>query len=122
MIEIGIETSILEDILSGKKTIECRLGKQKFLKIRPGDVLSIREDTWKGDKILRSIPNRAEIKVTQILYFETFTEAFASIDFKEAIPSAASPSEAVEAYRKFYTSEDEKKYGVVAIYFELLQF
>ncbi len=58
---IGIESSIFKDIVRGGKTIEERLGKPKYLKIRVGDILSIREDIFEGDTIKKSIPDSARI-------------------------------------------------------------
>jgi len=83
-------------------------------------VLSLREDVWENGQIVRSIPDRAKVRITQILYFETLEEMLSSIDFTKAIPDAASPEEALAAYRKFYTENDEAEFGVMAISFDLM--
>jgi ASC-1-like (ASCH) protein len=119
MLEIGIEISILRDILDGKKTVEGRLGKPKFLKLRVGDEISLREDIWKDGTIVDSVPDRARIKVEQLLYFESFEEMFGSVNFKSAVPSATTVDEAIAAYRQFYSPEDEYGFGAVAIMFSL---
>jgi len=119
MQEIGVETTILAQILSGEKTIEARLGKPKFLKIRTGDILSLREDVWENDSIVREVHNRASIKVTQLLYFESFDELFSAIDYKATLPTAESKVDALNIYRQFYSPEDEYEYGVIAITFKL---
>jgi ASC-1-like (ASCH) protein len=120
MQEIGIESAALEEILLGNKTIEGRLGKPKFLKLRVGDELNLREDIWEDNKITESIPNRAIIKITQLLYFETLIEMLESIDITKLIPTLNSPEDALAVYRKFYSEEDEEEYGVIAITFELV--
>ena len=117
MQEIGIESLLLQDILSGKKTIELRLGKPKYIKLRVGDTLSLREDVWDDGNIIESTPDQAEIVIKQLLYFEHFDEALSSIDFQVAIPAAKSKAEALAVYRKFYSPEDEEEYGVIAITF-----
>lgn len=118
MQEIGIESSLVEAIRSGDKTIEGRLGKLRFLKIAEGDVLSVREDLWLDGKIIDSFTDSIRINITQVLYFETFKEMMNAVDFQAAIPSAKNINEAVAKYKEFYTGEDEKKFGVVALFFE----
>ncbi len=119
MQEIGIESSLLSEIVAGRKTIELRLGKPKFIKLRVGDELSLREDIWQNEAIVDSTPDQATVVITQLLYFEHFDEALSFIDFRAAIPSADSKAEALAIYRKFYSPEDEEEYGVVAITFAL---
>ena len=119
MHEIGIEKSLLQSILGGKKTIEGRLGKPKYLKLRVGDKLHLREDVWKDGSITASTPNIATATITQLLYFESFEEMFNSVNYAAAVPSADNPDEALEVYKNFYTPEDEAEYGVVAITFTL---
>ena len=120
MQEIGIESSLFQDILAGKKTVEIRLGKSKYIKMCVGDTLSIREDVWQGDRIVSSMPDQARIIITQLLYFEYLEEALDSIGFQAAIPSATSKKEALARYRTFYTAKDEEEYGVIAITFSLV--
>ena len=118
MEEIGIDSELAKEIQNGNKYIEGRLGKPRFLKIKEGDTASVRSDLWQAGKIIDSSPYAIGIKITQVLYFETFEEMMNAVDHKGAVPSAKTPAEAVAAYRKFYTAEDEKEYGVVAFYFE----
>lgn len=119
MQEIGIESSIFKDIVLGGKSIEGLLGKPKYLKIRVGDILSIREDIYEGGTIKRSIPDSARVIITQLLYFESFDEMLSSLDFRKALPQASSVREALATYRQFYSIADEAEYGVVAITFKL---
>jgi len=120
MEEIGIESTAVESIKNGDKTIGIRLGKPRFLRIKEDDIVSVREDFWYEGKILESLPHALEIKITEILYFESFEEAFTAIDFQAAVPSAQTIEGAVAKYREFYTKEDETEFGVVAFSFELV--
>lgn len=120
MYEIGIESSVLEDIRTRRKTIEGRLGKPKFLKVNAGDVLRLREDVWEGGAISRSLPSAISIKITQVLYFESFSEMFEALNYKAVVPAALNIEDAIEIYRQFYSLEDEQEYGVVAMMFEML--
>jgi len=121
MQEIGIESTLVEDIRNHKKNIEVRLGKPRFLKIREGDVLSIREDLYLDGKIIDSFNDSLQIKVTRLLYFETLNETLNSIDYRAAVPSAKSKKQALDKYREFYSAEDEAEYGVVAMFFKITE-
>ena len=118
MEEIGIESTLVESIKNGDKTIEVRLGKPRFLRIQEDDIISIREDFWYDGKILESLPHALEVKITQVLYFESFKELFETMDFQAVIPTAKDIDEAVKACKKFYTSEEEREFGVVALTLE----
>lgn len=118
MHEIGIKTELIQAILDGRKTIEVRLGKPKFLKIQPGDILKIREDIWTNNEITAFVDDSLRVKVTQVLYFESFKELFEVTDFSTAIPNAKNSNEAMETYHTFYSTQDERKYGVAAFFIE----
>lgn len=119
MQEIGITSDLLADILTGRKTIEVRLGKPKFIKLRVGDKLSLREDIWEHGQLIESQPDQAVIRITQLLYFESFAELFSAVYFKSALPSADSVEDAIDRYYQYYSPADEEEYGVVAITFEV---
>lgn len=55
VLEIGIETTLVEEIKKGNKCIEGRLGKPKFLKLKVGDTLSVHENLWYEGEIIASI-------------------------------------------------------------------
>jgi ASC-1-like (ASCH) protein len=118
MSEIGIESSLVEAIKNGDKTIEIRLAKPRFLLIQEEDVLSIREDFYYEGEVLESLSHALEVKVVQVLYFETFEEVFEAIHYESALPSATSPEDALKKYREFYSPEEEREFGVVAFTIE----
>ncbi len=120
MQEIGVESSVLQEILSGAKTVEGRLSKPRFLQLRVGDTLRLREDIWKDGAIQQSVSDRGLIKITQILYFESFEDMLTSLDYTSVIPSATSTKKAIEVYRQFYSQKDEQEYGVLALMFKLV--
>lgn len=119
MHEIGTESSILEDIRNGRKTIEARLGKPKYLTIGAGDVVHLREDVWKDGAVAQSRPSDLSVKITQVLYFESFSEMLDALNYKAVMPAALNVEDAIGIYRQFYTAEDEEEFGVVAMLFEL---
>lgn len=119
MQEIGIESTVLKSIVQGGKTVEARLGKPRFLKVRPGDKLKVREDTWEKGELTTSLPSSIVLVVRDILYFDSFRELFDGIEYTSLIPSAKTQAEAMARYREFYSDKDEEKYGVVALFFQV---
>lgn len=118
MSEIEIESTLVEAIKSGDKTIEARLGKPRYLLIQEDDIISVREDFLYEGEVLESLSHAIEIKVTQILYFETFQELFEAVDFHAVLPDASTVDDAVKTYKDRYTAEEEREFGVMAFSFE----
>lgn len=119
MLEIGVESSLLDDIALGTKTADARLGKPKYVDIREGDQIRLREDVWESGTIVDSSETDIYIIVRQILYFESFAEMFQSINHETVVPYASNAEEAIETLRQFHSQSDEEKYGVVALMFEI---
>jgi ASC-1-like (ASCH) protein len=117
MHEIGIESSLVEAIRRGEKTIEGHLGTPRFLAMKEGDMISIREDIWKDGNVAESHPDALQLTIRQVLYFESFREMLEAVDYESVVPTAASVNEAVAKYAEFYSAEDEAAYGVVAFFF-----
>lgn len=120
MEEIGIESTLVEAIKTGEKTIEVCLGIPEYLRIQEDDTVSVREDFWYEDTVLESLSHSLELVITQVLYFESFYEAFNAVDFQAVVPTATSVDEAIKTYRKFYSLEDEREFGVIAFSFEVV--
>lgn len=83
MIEIGINSEILKQIIDGRKTIEGRLAKGKFLDIAIGDTLELREDVYVNGVITESRESAAKIEVTDVKKFGSFREMLAAEGSKE---------------------------------------
>jgi ASC-1-like (ASCH) protein len=118
MNEIDIESTMVEAIRNGDKTIEVRLAKPQFLLIQENDILSVREDFYYEGDVLESLSDALKVKVIQILYFESFKELFDAINFEAVLPSAKTDEEAIATFRKLYSAEDEAAFGVAAFTIE----
>lgn len=104
---LAIDADLLPAIIDGSKTLECFLGAPEILKIRVGHELAVNKTVT--------------VKVTQLLYFETFEEAFGAHDYKMAQPDAVSRYAALKKYNQRYSEAEEYENGVVAISFELVK-
>lgn len=91
-----------ERVKSGTKTIEYRLNDEKRQKVKAGDII-----------IFNNEDLQIEVKVTEVIYAHNFSELRTVLynagyikNFNEFDPAAM---------RKYYSIDDEHKYGVVGI-------
>ncbi len=102
IININVDEPYKTFILEGKKTIEGRLNKGTFIKVQAGDILQIN-------------PNGAQLKITGKNIYLSFREMIEKEGIENVIPDKSKIDDAVNVYYKFYTKEQEKEFGVVAI-------
>lgn len=98
-------------IVRGEKVIESRLYDEKRQKISVGDTIEFNENE-KPENIVR-------VHVTEILRYPTFKELFNSK--ASSIFGRESNELLLQEIRQFYSEEDERKYGVVGIRFEVIR-
>ena len=99
-------------IKEGRKVVEVRLYDEKRKGIEMGDVI-----------VFKKLNNDEEIKVKVkgLLRFESFENLFLFIPKKYLAHESLSLNEQIERVRKYYSEEKEKKYGVLAIWFEVIE-
>jgi ASC-1-like (ASCH) protein len=93
-------------VKQGKKTIEGRIRKGYYRLIKPGDHIIIfnEEET-----------DNLEVLVKRVAPYESIWEMLKAEPLKKIVPDAKSIDDGVQIYRRFYTEEQEKEFGVVAI-------
>ncbi len=112
----GRESSLLDDIIAGRKTIEGRLNKGKFAEYKVGDTVSLRRDIRGSDGILRDgEPNAVTVEVVAIRNYSGFLTMVEAEGFRKVIPLATSAKDAADEYNKYYSAEDQRTFGVLAI-------
>ncbi len=117
--ESGRESGLLDDIIAGRKTIEGRLKRSKFAEYKVGDIIKLRRDHRDEHGILRDgESNVARVRVIAIRRYATFLDMVTTEGFKKVIPSASTVEEAADKYDNYYSTEDQMKYGVLAIEIE----
>lgn len=99
-LELDVQEPYLSFIKSGKKTVEGRLGKDKYLDLKQGDLIKI---------------NDIEVEVEDVVHYLSFKDMLIMEGIKNVIPDAGDLESAVKVYYKFYRKEDEEKFGVVGI-------
>ena len=112
----GRESYLLDEIIAGRKTLEGRLNKGKFAEYRVGDTVQLRRD-WRDDAgvLHDGEENAARIKIVAIRSYANFLDLVQSEGFSRVIPSAVSAPEAAAEYNRYYTAEDQERFGVLAI-------
>jgi ASC-1-like (ASCH) protein len=83
-------------IKSGVKNVECRLYDEKRRELKEGDVIEF--------QLRPDFVEKFERKITAVHTFPTFEALF-----------TAFPEERVNDVYQYYTPEEEKQFGVVAI-------
>jgi len=120
--EAGRESHLLDDIIAGHKTIEGRLNRGKFADYQVGDIVSLRRDTRdEHGQLQDGEANAAEVEIIAIRHYESFLDMVRAEGYERVIPSASSNEAAAAEYNRYYSIEDQKKYGVLAIEVKLRQ-
>lgn len=103
-------------MIAGRKTIEGRLNRGKFADYAVGDIVMLRRDVRDKNGVLHDgEPGAATVKIVAINKYPDFLTMTQTEDYKKVIPYASSAQIAANEYNKFYSMEDQKRYGVLAI-------
>jgi len=108
--KMKLSTEPFERIASGAKVIESRLYDEKRQQIALGDEIEFSEN----DKPT----NKVRMRVRGLLRYKTFNDLF-----EDHAPSLFGENDREllnKQIKQFYSSEDEKKYGVVGIRVEII--
>jgi ASC-1-like (ASCH) protein len=96
---------------NGQKTVEGRVRKGKYAEIKPGEEIEV-SNNEETDKVL--------VSVKRVTPYQSIKEMLTKEDFKKLLPDIDTVYQGIEIYRKFYTTEEEKQFGMVAIEVEII--
>ena len=96
----------------GLKKVEGRKNKGKFKEMKVGEVIEWINTDFKE----RSI----KTKINKKIKYNTFKEYLKKEGLQKCLPGIPSLSHGLSVYFKYYSKEDEKKYGVIALQLELV--
>lgn len=112
----GRESRLLDEIITGRKTIEGRLRKGKFTDYKVGDIVALRRDIRDKDGVLHDgEPGAAMVEVVAVRGYPDFLTMVEVEGFQCVIPFAASAKAAADEYNRYYSAADQARYGVLAI-------
>ena len=101
-LSLNIQEPYLSFIFNSQKTIEGRLNKGKFKDLKIGDILLIG-------------PQQNKFVVEKLTPYENFKEMLINEGINKVVPDKNTIEEATDVYYKFFTKEQEKEFGVLAI-------
>lgn len=106
---LHVQEKYLAAIEAGLKLVEGRLGKEKYLSLRPGDRLRFVSE-------INRIPSKLICEVMGVAYYPSFREMLEKEGLAVVLPGEASVDAGVGIYRQFYSEAEENLYGVAAIF------
>lgn len=107
--KVHLHPDVFEIVRMGKKDIEVRVNDEKRRQLKVGDTL-----------VFLKRPNDDEeirAKVTGLEYYDFFDTLVDNYDMERIYLSNYTKDEYLEEMKRFYTREEQEKYGVVAIIF-----
>lgn len=96
---------------NGQKTVEGRVREGKYCNIKPGDEIDV-FNVEETESVL--------VSVKRVACYKSIKDMLTKEGVKKLLPDMETIDQGVEVYRNFYTPEQEKKFGVVAIEVERL--
>ncbi len=97
----------------GLKTVEGRKNKGRFKEMEVGDLVE-----WSNNDFM---PRSVLTRITGKIEYPTFAEYLETEGLDKCLPGMPDLSHGLSVYYKYFTKEDEKEFGVVAIRMELVE-
>lgn len=107
--EMHLRETPFNEIKNGTKMVEIRLNDEKRKNIKKGDEICFKLNEEK-----------INVEVIDVFYFSSFAELFASPLRDRCGAIRLTKEECIAQMAEYYSVEDEKKYGVLAIEIKLL--
>lgn len=94
----------------GIKTVEGRLCKGEFARMKQGDVV-----VWENGDL--GFPREVRTRIVRVDRYDDFREYLTSEGLRACLPAFGvdSVDVGVDVYRRFYSVADEREHGVLAI-------
>ena len=96
----------------GLKTVEGRKNKGKFKEMKVNDTVEWINNDFKPRNVLTRITKKVE--------YNTFKEYLETEGLDKCLPGMPDIEHGLSVYFKYFTKEDEKEFGVIAIGLELI--
>lgn len=106
---VHLHLDIFEIVKSGTKDIEVRLNDEKRRNLHVGDTLIFLKRPHDDEKITKT--------VKALEYFPNFETLARHYEMKRIYLEGCPIEQYLKEMERFYTKEDQEKYGVVAILF-----
>lgn len=111
--KVHLNPEVFDIVLMKDKNVEIRLNDEKRRQLKVGDTLVFLKRPDEIEKI--------SAKITNLVYFNSFLEVVDYYEMKRIYLETTTKEEYLSIMRQFYSEEEELKYGIVAIEFEILK-
>lgn len=111
--EMKLKEIYYDKIKNKEKIYEIRLNDEKRKLINIGDIIIFKKEPELEENI--------KTKVVNLIYFDSFKEMIDVMPLDKVGFGSADKDEIEDMYHKFYTVEDENKYGVLAIKIDVIE-
>ncbi len=105
-----LHSDVFDIVKNGNKNVEVRLNDEKRKQLKIGDTLIFLRRPNEDEKIVA--------RVTNLKYYKNFSELVDNYNIDRLYLSNYTKEMFINELSRFYTIEEQKQYGVVAIEFE----
>ena len=110
--EMKLQDKYYNYILNGTKRIELRLYDEKRQQIKIGDTIKFLKEP--------ELEETFNARVTGLLRYNSFEDMFKDLDISILADVSMTKNELMDELCRFYTVDNQLKYGVIGIRIELL--
>lgn len=110
--EMKLQKDYYEYIIHGTKRIELRLYDEKRKNINIGDTIRFLMEP--------ELKKSFSVKVIGLLRYNSFEDLFNDFDISILADKSMTKNELIKTLETFYTKENQRKYGVLGIRFEII--
>jgi ASC-1-like (ASCH) protein len=112
MMIIHLDPDVFEVVKNGSKNIEVRVNDEKRRRLKVGDSFTFLKRPEETES-LKAI-------VTSLDYYDNFEELVKHYEIKNLYLESYTKEEFLKLLERFYSIEEQKEFGVVAIGFKLV--
>jgi len=97
-------------IAVGCKTVEGRLNKGDWEKMEEGDQID-----WYNKEMEPLIKREFRTVILKKTHYPSIENYLENEGLRNTLPSIEDPNDGLKIYQTYYSKEDEKKYGIIAL-------
>lgn len=116
--ELHVQPRYFNLILSGQKTVEGRIAREKYCALKPGDWIRFMTEESGSDPSRKTL-REFDAKVVGLGRFASFSEMLSFYGLRHCLPGIRTLEEGVSIYHGFPAYEDDaKRLGTIGIEIE----
>ena len=112
MFECHLDEDVFEVVKLGKKNVEVRVNDEKRRRMKIGDEIVFFKRPDNIEKIVA--------KIDKLNVFNNFNELVKEYEMERLYLDTFTKDDYIKLLGRFYSDDDQEKYGVVAIEFEVI--